>query len=129
MVIIMSIRRLSLLTDLFLCFLLVSTLGLSITACAQYGADSVDNRPSVTEMDPPECETCGECEICSVCETCGECEKCDYTPTCPDDDSSWTVVCHVPPGSALNEHTILIGASAVNAHMDHGDYLGACTEQ
>ena len=35
-------------------------------------------------------------------------------------------VCHVPPGDPDAQHTITIGESAVEAHMDHGDLLGAC---
>lgn len=35
-------------------------------------------------------------------------------------------VCHVPPGSPDNAHTIHVGESAVDAHLRHGDALGAC---
>lgn len=35
-------------------------------------------------------------------------------------------VCHVPPDDPDAQHTITIGESAVEAHMDHGDLLGAC---
>jgi hypothetical protein len=35
-------------------------------------------------------------------------------------------VCHVPPGNPGNKHTILINASAVPAHLEHGDTLGWC---
>jgi hypothetical protein len=35
-------------------------------------------------------------------------------------------VCHVPPGNPQNAHTIRVGAAAVPAHLDHGDYLGPC---
>ncbi|MCH8852528.1 MAG: thrombospondin type 3 repeat-containing protein, partial [Planctomycetes bacterium] len=36
-------------------------------------------------------------------------------------------LCHVPPGDPDAQHTITIGESAVEAHMAHGDELGACT--
>ena len=35
-------------------------------------------------------------------------------------------VCHSPPGSSGNAHTIKIGAPAVQAHLKHGDLLGEC---
>lgn len=36
------------------------------------------------------------------------------------------VICHIPPGNPSNAQTITVGASAVNAHLSHGDTLGAC---
>jgi len=36
------------------------------------------------------------------------------------------VVCHIPPGNTGNAHTITIAASAVPAHLAHGDHLGEC---
>lgn len=37
------------------------------------------------------------------------------------------VICHVPPGNPDNAHTIEVSENAVDAHLAHGDYLGACT--
>lgn len=59
-------------------------------------------------------------DICPVCE-------------CPDDDDGgdsicvgkiW--VCHIPPGNPEQQHDILIGCSALDAHLAHGDYIGGC---
>jgi len=36
-------------------------------------------------------------------------------------------ICHIPPGNPANAHTISVGASAVPAHINHGDTLGSCT--
>ncbi|MDH3622448.1 MAG: PQQ-binding-like beta-propeller repeat protein [Myxococcales bacterium] len=36
------------------------------------------------------------------------------------------LMCHVPPGNPDNAHEIWVGESAVPAHLDHGDTLGAC---
>jgi hypothetical protein len=44
----------------------------------------------------------------------------------PDDDGKVTI-CHIPPGNPGNAHTITVGASAVDAHLAHGDHLGPCT--
>jgi len=36
-------------------------------------------------------------------------------------------ICHIPPGNPSNAHTITVNASAVNAHLNHGDTLGECS--
>ena len=38
-------------------------------------------------------------------------------------------ICHIPPGSPDNAHTITVASSAVDAHLAHGDYLGPCIEE
>jgi len=43
-----------------------------------------------------------------------------------DDDGGKVTICHVPPGNPANEHTIRVGAPAVDAHLGHGDYKGEC---
>src|SRR3712207_1537572 len=35
-------------------------------------------------------------------------------------------ICHIPPGNPGNAHTITVGEPAVDAHLAHGDRLGAC---
>ncbi len=35
-------------------------------------------------------------------------------------------ICHIPPGNPDNAHTINISKKAVDAHLAHGDVLGAC---
>ena len=35
-------------------------------------------------------------------------------------------ICHIPPGDPISQHTIIVGSSAVDAHLAHADYLGAC---
>lgn len=41
-------------------------------------------------------------------------------------DEQRVVLCHVPSGNSDNAHAITVGASAVDAHLGHGDYVGAC---
>lgn len=48
----------------------------------------------------------------------------------PSDASDKTELCHLPPGNPTNQRTLWVGSqSAVNAHLAHGDYLGACITQ
>ncbi len=35
-------------------------------------------------------------------------------------------ICHVPPGNPANSHTISVSQNAVQAHLNHGDFLGEC---
>lgn len=35
-------------------------------------------------------------------------------------------ICHIPPGNPGNRRTLSVGASAVDAHLRHGDYEGPC---
>jgi hypothetical protein len=36
-------------------------------------------------------------------------------------------ICHAPPGNTGGSHTIIVGASAVSAHLAHGDSQGPCS--
>jgi len=39
------------------------------------------------------------------------------------------LICHIPPGNPENQHTICVGAAAVEAHQSHhGDLIGACDD-
>lgn len=38
-------------------------------------------------------------------------------------------VCHIPSGNPDNAHTIQVAEPAVQAHLDHGDYLGVCNHE
>ena len=44
------------------------------------------------------------------------------------DDDRGEPICHRPPGNPDNAHTIWVGASAVPAHLAHGDYEGECED-
>jgi hypothetical protein len=37
-------------------------------------------------------------------------------------------ICHIPPGNPDNAHTITVSQNAVDAHLAHGDTLGACKD-
>ena len=50
----------------------------------------------------------------------------DENPPEPPDQESQVTICHIPSGNPANAHTITVGASAVPAHLAHGDTLGAC---
>ena len=43
-----------------------------------------------------------------------------------DDNGDKVTICHVPGGNPGNRHTITVGASAWEAHRNHGDTRGAC---
>jgi len=36
-------------------------------------------------------------------------------------------ICHITGSKKHSAHTISVASSAVNAHLAHGDHLGACT--
>ena len=48
-------------------------------------------------------------------------------PCCPNPQGKVTI-CHFPPGNPENNHTLVIGASAVPAHLSNhpGDHCGPC---
>ena len=43
-----------------------------------------------------------------------------------DCSTTGDLICHVPPGNRKNMHTIQVGEPAIDAHLAHGDMLGAC---
>jgi len=38
------------------------------------------------------------------------------------------LLCHIPPGNPADANTICVAATSVPAHLDHGDFLGSCSE-
>jgi len=53
--------------------------------------------------------------------------------TTSNDNSIWysdngnkVTICHVPPGSPENAHSITINVNALDAHLAHGDTIGDC---
>lgn len=42
--------------------------------------------------------------------------------------SGKVTICHIPPGNPSNSHTIEVSENALQAHLDHGDYVGSCKE-
>lgn len=49
---------------------------------------------------------------------------------CPSDitlDTSGKIsICHLPPGNPNNPQDLLVAPNALDAHLSHGDWLGAC---
>nr|HNB50647.1 DUF5666 domain-containing protein [Anaerolineales bacterium] len=60
----------------------------------------------------------------SVLNSDGEAEG-EPTAQPPEDN---VTICHIPSGNPSNAQTITVAASAVDAHLAHGDYLGACQD-
>lgn len=46
----------------------------------------------------------------------------------PQDNGKKVVICHIPAGNSENKHTMEVNENALDAHLGHGDYLGACTD-
>ena len=41
-------------------------------------------------------------------------------------NNEFVTICHIPPGNPNNPHTITISVNALQAHLDHGCYVGSC---
>lgn len=50
------------------------------------------------------------------------------TPVDSIAEKEQVTVCHIPAGNVANKHTLVISRSALNAHLAHGDVLGACED-
>ncbi|MFD2541630.1 hypothetical protein ACFSSB_04800 [Lacinutrix gracilariae] len=37
-------------------------------------------------------------------------------------------ICHIPPGNPSNLHKITVSVNALQAHLAHGDLIGACED-
>lgn len=46
----------------------------------------------------------------------------------PEPDSGKVTICHAPPGNPANARTISVAASALPAHLAHGDTEGPCED-
>jgi len=66
----------------------------------------------------PEVPVCEEPEVLDV-----------ESNTCVVPEPELTLICHIPPGNPDNPQTIQIPTNAYPAHLDHGDYEGACIEE
>jgi hypothetical protein len=49
-----------------------------------------------------------------------------FLPNAANAAEDKVTICHLPPGNPQNRQTIVVGSSAVAAHLKHGDSLGAC---
>lgn len=80
-------------------------------------------------------DSLGQCDQVLVQDTGTECQKRiahlqrkTIQNVVVQDSGSWKVtLCHLPPGNTANGHDITVGPSAVEAHLAHGDVLGACS--
>jgi len=64
---------------------------------------------------------------------CTQAEHCDAaTITCVkggnEDTTGYVEICHRPPGCPGNTRTIRVSVCALDAHLGHGDSIGACPE-
>ena len=53
----------------------------------------------------------------------------DVPPVVPPVDDMKINLCHIPPGNPHNFHTILVSKNAMQAHLDHGDFVGECEKK
>ncbi|GAB4581342.1 MAG: hypothetical protein Fur0022_40890 [Anaerolineales bacterium] len=50
------------------------------------------------------------------------------TPQPEGEEGETVIICHIPSGNANNAQTLTVTTSSVDAHLAHGDYLGACQD-
>lgn len=43
-------------------------------------------------------------------------------------NGNWVTICHIPPGNPNNPQTITISINALQAHLNHGDFIGPCQQ-
>jgi hypothetical protein len=78
------------------------------------------------ECDPGEmCDDDGDCDDGLYCNGQEHCDCFDAENDCPDNK---VLICHVPRGNPENAREICVGSAAVNAHLQHGDDIGACIQ-
>ena len=49
-----------------------------------------------------------------------------FTPSVNAASGDKVTICHFPPGNPSNPREITVAASAVPAHLEHGDFVGSC---
>ncbi|MDX1613561.1 MAG: FecR domain-containing protein [Candidatus Promineifilaceae bacterium] len=85
-----------------------------------------DNEQSIRVADEAVDAHLAHGDYLGLCDGDTEADIVDYDDNREDGEDK-VLLCHVPPGNPDNEHEITVGEPAVDAHLAHGDYLGACT--
>lgn len=81
-------------------------------------------------------DSLGQCHEVLVADTGSECHKRHawsarkkIQHVVVNENGAWKVsICHLPPGNPSHGLDLTVGAAAVQAHLAHGDSLGACNE-
>jgi len=89
----------------------------SSTTSTTIACPTVNTTYTLTITDANGCKTSGDVKVCVVNVVC-------YAG---NSNVAKVQICHIPPGNNQNPQTICVDASAVAAHLAHGDALGTCT--
>ncbi len=80
---------------------------------------STSTQYSVTVTDATGCSTTETFYIVAIDVRCNDGEN-------NGNNEDKILLCHAPPGQLYNCQTNCVGASSVQNHLDHGDYIGPC---